>query len=624
MNKLFSYFNGNDSLTKIDNSEIFKITNILNNISNDLSINNGIKVPSLVMIGSQSSGKSSLLNKILNMEMLPTGGKMVTRTPLNMELINTKTEFYAEFGQFHNGAWERLRKFKLTSPKPIAEEIKAMSVYIQQLTIERAGNDMNISTNEINVRVYSPHVVNINLIDLPGLTMIACTDKGQPRDIKEQIQNLVKKYIEDPNNIVLCVMPAREDIETDIALEFAKQYDANGSRTIGILTKIDLMNAGADISSYLENNISKDLMVKYGYYAVNNTHIDDYSYFINHPIYAAIDAKDKLGVVHLSNQLSSILLENIKERIPHILTEIDTLYEESHGILANLGTELPTDKDGHNYYLTKFIINLSNIINNSIDGNQEKLNMGREIKDIFVVYRQKLDVISPFSKENCSDEYLVNIIKNSDGNHMSFPIPTIEVLENCLKDNKLRCFALMETPSLECCESIVTIINQLIDTIFSVNSMDRFPKLNKIVVDDIRSELINTNRAITNTKILEMIAIEKNYIWTDEQEFQLILNDISTNLLTIDILRKILTEYYKTFIRNIQNNIPKVIMLFLVKQIQSNIQLLLLNNIGKNNYMSFLIEDGAIVLKRQKYRNIIKNLGDAKSILSHLVNNNHN
>ena len=56
--------------------------------------------------------------------------------------------------------------------------------------------------------------------------------------------------------------------------------------------------------------------------------------------------------------------------------------------------------------------------------------------------------------------------------------------------------------------------------------MDRFPKLNTIVVDDIRRELIHINKAITNTKIMEMIAIEENYIWTDEHEFQLILNDI--------------------------------------------------------------------------------------------------
>ena len=49
--------------------------------------------------------------------------------------------------------------------------------------------------------------------------MIACTDRGQPKDIKEQIQNLIVNYISKPNTIILCVIPAREDLETDMALE---------------------------------------------------------------------------------------------------------------------------------------------------------------------------------------------------------------------------------------------------------------------------------------------------------------------------------------------------------------------------------------------------------------------
>ena len=171
--------------------------------------------------------------------------------------------------------------------------------------------------------------------------MIACTDKGQPHDIKEQIQRLVEKYISNPNNIILCVMPAREDIETDIALEFTKKYDKNGSRTIGILTKIDLMNKGSNIASYLENNISKDLMVKYGYYAINNNVSDDYEYFLNHEVYKELSCKEKFGIVNLSEQLSSILLKNIKDYIPDLLIEIDELYNNTIETLNHLGNELP-------------------------------------------------------------------------------------------------------------------------------------------------------------------------------------------------------------------------------------------------------------------------------------------
>ena len=100
--------------------------------------------------------------------------------------------------------------------------------------------------------------------------MVACTDKGQPKDIKDKIRHLVGSYINHKNTIILAVMPARTDLEADIALDLIKQYDPKGIRTIGILTKVDLMNDNTDIVKYLENNVSKDLQLKYGYYAVRN------------------------------------------------------------------------------------------------------------------------------------------------------------------------------------------------------------------------------------------------------------------------------------------------------------------------------------------------------------------
>jgi hypothetical protein len=203
---------------------------------------------------------------------------------------------------------------------------------------------------------------------------------------------------------------------------------------------------------------------------------------------------------------------------------------------------------------------------------------------------------------------------------MSFPVPTIEVLEKCLMDKQINCFSMMEPVSLNCCENIVELINTLFNTL---NCSERFPKLNKIIMADIRDELININRDITMNKIKEMILIEANYIWTDEHEFKIILRELSINHLTIDLLRNILAEYYKTVVRNIQNNIPKVIMTFLIKKIQNNIQLLLLNNITKNNYSDYLIEEPGIIVKREQYRNIIKNLTEARMVLGGMITENN-
>ena len=111
---------------------------------------------------------------------------------------------------------------------------------------------------------------NLSLIDLPGLTSVAITDKGQPKDIKDQIINLVSTYIKQQNTIILAIISARPDIEADMAMELVKSTDPKGERTIGILTKLDLMNEDSDVSIYLDNNVCSDLKLKYGYFGIRN------------------------------------------------------------------------------------------------------------------------------------------------------------------------------------------------------------------------------------------------------------------------------------------------------------------------------------------------------------------
>ena len=100
---------------------------------------------------------------------------------------------------------------------------------------------VNISFKPIYLRIQSPNVPNLSLVDLPGLTMVAGTDKGQPKDIKDQIRKMVGDYIQPSKTIILAIMKARNDIEADIALDLIKEYDPKGERTVGILTKLDLM-----------------------------------------------------------------------------------------------------------------------------------------------------------------------------------------------------------------------------------------------------------------------------------------------------------------------------------------------------------------------------------------------
>merc|ERR1719219_3300596 len=123
---------------------------------------------------------------------------------------------------------------------------------IERETDRVTGSNKGISNLPINLRVYSPHVLNITLIDLPGLTKIPVGD--QPTDIGEQIKDMVMSFIVRETCLILAVTPANTDLATSDALQVARSADTDGLRTIGVLTKLDLMDEGTDARVFSRTN----------------------------------------------------------------------------------------------------------------------------------------------------------------------------------------------------------------------------------------------------------------------------------------------------------------------------------------------------------------------------------
>ena len=136
---------------------------------------------------------------------------------------------------------------------------------IEDETDRVTGSSKGISNLPINLRVYSPHVLSITLIDLPGLTKIAVGD--QPVDIEAQIKDMIMQFICKETCLILAVTPANVDLATSDALTMAKSVDPDGLRTIGVLTKLDLMDEGTDAREIMENRL---LPLRRGYVAVVN------------------------------------------------------------------------------------------------------------------------------------------------------------------------------------------------------------------------------------------------------------------------------------------------------------------------------------------------------------------
>ena len=630
--------NENDKMYSLMSSkDILSVGSILQSIFQEGR--DSIEIPKIVTVGSQSSGKSSLLNGILSFDLLPTGKNMVTRTPLHLELIpKENSENIAEFGKYIGGSWEVSDSLSFSLPNPTESEQKKILSTIEKITIDIVGNNSNISDIPIHLKIYSKNIPNLTLIDLPGLTMVACTDRGQPKDIKEKIKALIGKYIKSESTIILAVMPARTDIEADIALDLIKNYDPNGERTVGVLTKVDLMNDNTDVIDYLKGNVSKDLQLSYGYYAVRNrttnetktmSVIDGFKiekeYFKKHPSYGRLLDDSRLGIPNMTKSISNILVGKIKESLPYVLGQINNKLQKINDELIELGTTLPEGKESKHALVHSLVNYFNKNFVSTIEERGKSINTGRNIKDIFVNYRNTLDSLNPFNNYEDNIDYISECIRNCEGNHMTFPSPPIEVLEKCLTDiNKEPIMILLE-PSKKCCKDICSELISLVDELLKTKRLCRFPNLVKKIRNEITTEIITRNIQITNNKIEELIKVEENYIWTDDEIFRGALNNLSTKNLANDDsnsvkqMNKLLKLYYDTIIYNIKNNIPKIIMYFMVNQVEQEINLNFYEKIMSESIDNLLEEEDNISLRRKELRNEKERLNKAKNSINGIL-----
>ncbi|ARF10282.1 dynamin family protein [Hokovirus HKV1] len=633
LSTLYNIFTKDDiqlTLSKLSDSKTIMLANEINNIISDSNITGtDLSLPRLVVVGTQSSGKSSVLNSIITMDILPTGKLMTTRTPLELNLIKIpkNNASYVEFGNYDNEKWFQEKKITITVPIPTPNEITTIRNHIQDKTNEICGNNMNISNVPIILKIYSPNVPDLSLIDLPGLTMVACEDKGQPVDIKERIENLVSSYIIQPKTIIIAVMQARADLETDLGLALVKKYDKSGSRTIGVLTKPDLMNQDSHVGDYLLNKISKNLMLNYGYYLLKNRNdiqeIDiltgfklETEYFNAHNEYKKSLYKPKLGINNLTNNLTKILVQSLNEAIPVSLTELTNLEIKVTQSLLKLGNDIPNSKEGKILVLNKYVTNFINKFIDSIESRGNPIfNAGKCIKDIFIKYRRDIMLIKPFTNSKIYNEnYFNHVIASFEGNHMSCSTPPIQLLEACMLDLNLKPIKLLQGPSNNTLESICTVIVELIQTIFNSEEFIQYSQLATFITNKIIDDIIKIQKLVIIDRINNIILDEEAYIWTDNIDFKNILNSDKKD--NNNYIIELLEMYYNTIKINVSNNVPKIIMNVMVKYIENNLMTYLFKIVVSDEKIELLKEEPEIEEQRLYYNNIKSRINNVKQLIN--------
>lgn len=629
--------NNKGCLAGLSTNQILSVANDINSIFSETTLIENkpeLTLPRLVVIGTQSSGKSSVLISVIGMDILPTGTNMVTRTPLDIrlhKLSNNQKDGWVEFGSYGNNnsssLWQSDMTIPITVPVPTEQEVTKIRNYIAQKTIELAGPGMNISYTPIILKIYSPFVPNLSLTDLPGLTLTACTDKGQPADIKDRIENLVISYIKQPRTIVIGVMQARTDLEADVGLALIKKHDFDGKRTIGVLTKPDLMNYDTHVGEYLTNSISKNLMLTYGYYVLRNRTSKEVSemdpikgaeleknYFVNHPEYKKSIYKDNIGIANLVNNLSKILISSITEMLPSVMSEILNLEMKINQKLDRMGTDLPPTKDGKLSVLNKYTSNFYYKFIDSIESRGNSINSGKQIKDIFIDYRNSLHNIKPFNNIKVYNEsYFKEIASSFEGNHMSFHIPPIQVLEACMVDSNYRPVQNLKEVSLNCVDNICETLMDLTRSISLQEEFSQYPPLATHITTTILDDIINPLKTKSKTIIINTINYEEDYIWTDSVGFSNSLKEITQkNKFDEENIRKLLESYYTSIKKIIAHSAPKIIMSVIVKEIEKTLLAYLIQNVVTEDKIPLLREDEGVEKQRVYYSDIKSKIESVK------------
>ncbi|XP_042899603.1 dynamin isoform X2 [Parasteatoda tepidariorum] len=293
---------------------LIPIVNKLHDAFTKLGVNLSIDLPQIAVIGGQSAGKSSVLENFVGKDFLPRGSGIVTRRPLILQLINSPHEY---------GEFLHVKGRTFTDFDAIRKEI-------EDETDRTTGTNKGISPHPINLRVYSPHVLNLTLIDLPGMTRVAVGD--QPPDIEHQIRDMLLTYVKKDTCLILAVTSANQDIATSDALKLSKEVDPEGLRTIGVITKLDLMDEGTDAREILENKL---LPLRRGYIGVVNRSQKDIEgkkdikaalaaerrFFLSHPSYRHM--ADKMGTPYLQRVLNQQLTNHIRDSLPTLREKLE-------------------------------------------------------------------------------------------------------------------------------------------------------------------------------------------------------------------------------------------------------------------------------------------------------------
>ncbi|XP_057559633.1 dynamin-1-like protein isoform X8 [Hippopotamus amphibius kiboko] len=507
---------------------INKLQDVFNTVGADI-----IQLPQIVVVGTQSSGKSSVLESLVGRDLLPRGTGIVTRRPLILQLVHVSPEDKRKTTGEENdpATWKNSRhlskgveaeewgKFLHTKNK-LYTDFDEIRQEIENETERISGNNKGVSPEPIHLKIFSPNVVNLTLVDLPGMTKVPVGD--QPKDIELQIRELILRFISNPNSIILAVTAANTDMATSEALKISREVDPDGRRTLAVITKLDLMDAGTDAMDVLMGRV---IPVKLGIIGVvNRSQLDiNNKKSVTDSIrdeYAFLQKKypslaNRNGTKYLARTLNRLLMHHIRDCLPELKTRINVLAAQYQSLLNSYGEPVDDKSATLLQLITKFATEYCNTIEGTAKYIEtSELCGGARICYIFhETFGRTLESVDPLGGLNTID--ILTAIRNATG-----PRPALFVPEVSFELLVKRQIKRLEEPSLRCVELVHEEMQRIIQhcSNYSTQELLRFPKLHDAIVEVVTC-LLRKRLPVTNEMVHNLVAIELAYINTKHPDF---------------------------------------------------------------------------------------------------------
>uniref|UniRef100_A0A668ANC7 Dynamin-1-like protein n=1 Tax=Myripristis murdjan TaxID=586833 RepID=A0A668ANC7_9TELE len=641
-----------------------------------------IQLPQIVVVGSQSSGKSSVLESLVGRDFLPRGSGIVTRRPLVLQLVNVAP--LQERKQMEIGTYVfiavQIQSIKaeewgtfLHCKNQIFTDFSEICHEIEAETERSSGDNKGISPEPIYLKIFSPKVLNLTLVDLPGITKVPVGD--QPEDIETQVQEMILSFISNPNSLILAVSPANSDLATSDALKLAREVDPDGRRTLLVISKLDLMDAGTDA---LEVLLGRVIPVRLGIIGVVNrsqhdintqksledSMRDEHSFLQRH--YPSLASR--CGSRYLAKTLSRLLMHHIRDCLPDLKTRVTVLSAQYQARLNSYGQPV----EDHSATLLQIVTKFASDYCNTIEGTARHIQTselcgGARICYIFhETFGRTLQSIDPLG--GLTELDILTAIRNATG-----PRPALFVPEVSFELLVKRQIKRLEEPSLRCVELVHEELQRIIQHCSSHSTQEllRFPKLHDSIVEVVTG-LLRKRLPITNEMVHNLVAIELAYIntkhpdFTDAAQVSASVNSQQAldggkrwknekaaeekapaasfgspskgqaiNLLDTavpisrklsareqrdcEVIQRLIKCYFLIVRKSIQDSVPKTVMHFLVNFVKERLQSELVGQLYKQPLLQeLLIESQDTAQQRTEVAQMLEALQKANNIISEI------